>query len=313
MFLLIVPAFCVHLGQVRTGLVFALVLFVSVLLHEFMHILAARMTGGDGNEVQVTPFGGLAMCHPAPTFSSQMWTPAGGPLSNLVLCIATAVPLWQLGKLTDVLNPFIFPDVELAGEDLLPGMMVLVFKANWLLVLINLIPVHPLDGGRILLTWLTWRMDGHRSRDIYSKVGSGAGALIILAGLLASSPFAMLLGTVVLVSNIYEMFQLSAQTAEADESFLGYDFSQGYTSLERGYDGDEDIPADDHETGLIDRWKTQREEKRRQKEEQAEKEMAEQLDVLLDKLHKHGEDALTPTEKRQLKEISARMRKDRDV
>ena len=187
LFLLIIPAFCIHLGGVRTGLTFSLILFLSVLLHEFMHVLAARLTGGFGDTVQITPFGGLAMCHPAPTLSSQLWTPASGPLSNLALCLITAVPLWQLGDLWSAFNPFEFPEVSLSGHGLLPGLTMLVFKANWLLVLINLIPVHPLDGGRILLTWLSHRMDGVRGRDIYVRTGSIAGALVVLAGLLLSA------------------------------------------------------------------------------------------------------------------------------
>ncbi|MFP6765546.1 MAG: site-2 protease family protein, partial [Planctomycetaceae bacterium] len=284
LFILIIPAFCMHLGGVRTGLTFSLILFLSVLLHEFMHILAARSTGGFGETVQITPFGGLAMCHPAPTLSSQLWTPAAGPVSNLALCLITAVPLWQLGDLSSALNPFVFPETVLAGSSLLPGLTMLVFKANWVLVLINLIPVHPLDGGRFLLTWLSHRKDGIRSRGIYIKAGSITGALIVLSGLLLSSPFVMLIGTMVLVLNVYEMFQLQSQTPEAEESFLGYDFSQGYTSLEK------ESAATDHEPGLIDRWKSQRDEKRRQREEREEREMAGQLDRILDKLHQHGED-----------------------
>lgn len=311
MFLLIIPAFCMHMGGVRTGLVFALILFVSVMLHEFMHILAARMTGGDGFEVQITPFGGLAMCHPAPTLSSQLWTPAGGPLSNFAICLVAGVPLYQTGVLAAALNPFTMPEISLSGAGLLPGLMMLAFKANWLLVLINLIPVHPLDGGRLLQTWLGYRMDPLRSRDLYSKIGTGIGALIVLAGLIVESPFTMLVGTLVLVLNVYEMFQLRTQDHGGEESFMGYDFSQGYTSLERGYDGE---PIDDErDPGLIDRWKIQRDEKRRQKDEQEERQMVEELDRLLEKLHQHGEDSLTAHEKRQLKEISAKMRRDRDV
>lgn len=310
-FLLIVPAFCLHLGGVRTGLTFSLILFLSVVLHEFMHIIAARMTGGDGFEVQITPFGGLAMCHPAPTLSSQLWTPAGGPLSNLAVCLVAAVPLYQMGSLSAGLNPFEFPDVTLAGATLLPGLAMLVFKANWLLVIINLIPVHPLDGGRLLLTFLSHRMELLRGRDIYTKTGSIVGALIILGGLLLKNHFTMLIGTMVLVLNVHEMFQMRSPDGGGEESFMGYDFSQGYTSLERGYDG-EPI-AEEPDPGLIDRWKTQREEKRRQREDEEEREMVAELDRLLEKLHQHGEAALTAHEKRQLKEISAKMRRDRDV
>ena len=122
----------------------------------------------------------------------------------------------------------------------------------------------------------------------------------------------MLVGTLVLVLNVAEMFQLRSQPHDSEESFMGYDFSQGYTSLERGYEGQSfDEEERDREAGLIDRWKNQREEKRRQRDKEEEQEMAQELDRLLDKLHQHGEDALTAFEKHQLKEISDRMRRDR--
>ena len=313
-FLLIVPAFCIQMGGVRTGLTFALILFISVVLHEFSHIIAARMTGGDGHEVHITPFGGLAMCHPAPTLSSKIWTPAGGPLSNLALCLVMAVPLFQQGTLLGALNPFGVVEVSLTGTTLLPGLLLLAFKANWLLVIINTIPVHPLDGGRILLPFLNHKMDTIRAQDLYSKIGTGVGALIIVAGLMMDITMTMLVGTLVLVLNVVEMFQLRSQPYDSEESFMGYDFSQGYTSLERGYEGESfDEEERDREASLIDRWKNQREEKRRQRDKKEEQEMAQELDRLLDKLHQHGEDALTAFEKHQLKEISDRMRRDRGV
>ena len=75
---------CWRLQDVQLGLVFGGVFFFSVLLHEFGHVIAARMTGGSGEEILVWPFGGLAFVRPAGTFRSQLLTSMAGPMYRIV-------------------------------------------------------------------------------------------------------------------------------------------------------------------------------------------------------------------------------------
>jgi uncharacterized protein YpiB (UPF0302 family) len=59
---------------------------------------------------------------------------------------------------------------------------------------------------------------------------------------------------------------------------------------------------------VLARWRAQREEEKRQKQEEEDRDMERQLDQLLEKLHQHGDGALTASEKSRLQDISERLR-----
>lgn len=306
-FVLVIAALCTRLGDVTLGLAYGLILFMSVLLHEFGHVLGARRTGGSADEVHITPFGGLALCLPAPTFASRFITTAMGPLTNLALCVLTFYPLLKSPYASGWFNPFVLPAVVLKGKalaDVMPDLLVLTFKANWLLLLINLLPVHPLDGGRMLLMALTASGDAQLAKHRYLNIGAFVGMLFLITGLIYGNVWVMAIGAIILPLNMHEHYSMQAvaQQDESEASFMGYDFSQGYTSLERDQ---EDEPS---QPGMIERWKNQREEEKRRKKEEEERQLESTLDALLEKLHTQGEDALSAAEKRQLQQISAKFR-----
>ena len=91
-----------------------------------------------------------------------------------------------------------------------------------------------------------------------------------------------------------------------EESFLGYDFSQGYTSLERSHE-DEETPRE-RRPSWWQRWKARREAKRREKEEAARRAEEERLDQLLEKIQQHGADSLTEEEQSFMMRVSDRYR-----
>lgn len=305
-FLFVLLILCHRLDSVPIGLTFGMIIFVSVLIHEFGHVFAARTTGGEGDEILITPFGGLAQCMPAPTFASRFGTVAGGPLVNLILCIITLLPVLQSQHTAACLYPFHFPPVTLdgAGHEVAQTLVLMLFKANWLLLLINLLPVHPLDGGRMLSMLLHAKLETFAARTVYQRIGAIVGVGFIIAGVMWDSTLILLVGAIVLPLNLMHGQQQQQQEAEGDESFMGYDFSQGYTSLERS---DPEFSAEEQE-GWLARRKAQREEERRRREEELEREMERQLDALLEKVHTHGEGSLTGAEKKQLREISNRLR-----
>ena len=143
---------------VQPGVIATLIAIASLLLHEFAHIFAARATDGYGDEILISPFGGLAMVQTGGTFLSRLIVPASGPIVNLAVC-AGLVPilLGQNEAVRELMNPMNYGgDKGLELSDQVSHMACqLAFVINWLLVLINLIPVHPLDGGRMLQAILT--------------------------------------------------------------------------------------------------------------------------------------------------------------
>ena len=106
--------------------------------------------------------------------------------------------------------------------------------------------------------------------------------------------------------NLQESFQLRASEGY-DDSFMGYDFSQGYTSLDRG----DDHPLPARRPSLWRRWREQRRAEKFLREQEQEAEAEKQLDLLLEKVHSEGIDSLSDAERRLLDHVSARYR-DKD-
>jgi Zn-dependent protease len=150
-----------------------LALFGIVLLHEFGHALACRQTGGIADRIVLWPLGGIAFVNPPRRPGAMLWSIAAGPLVNVVLlpvltiaAIMTAVP---------------------AGEEPSDFSLLLsnVWQINLLLLIFNMLPVYPLDGGQILRALLWFPLGEIRSLQIASVIGIiGAVALAGLAFLL---------------------------------------------------------------------------------------------------------------------------------
>jgi Zn-dependent protease len=299
-FLLLAGIICYRLEDPKLGLLFSAILLVSVLLHEFGHVVMARMTHGSGNEIFIWPWGGFATVQPGGTLQSRILTPAAGPLVNAVVCAIAAWPVMHDGWRPELLNPLVFPST--VGASMLLQILVLTFWINWILFLINLIPVYPLDGGRIVHALLASRFGTEASTDLYLRIGFIVGILGMLAGLLFNNIWLVTIGSLVLILNLNEVVQL--RTADGyDESFMGYDFSQGYTSLERA-----EAAGKPRRAGFFQRWKEKRLAERRRRHQEKDAEVQQQLDVLLQKVHASGIESLTEDERRQLKRASAHLR-----
>ena len=296
-------ALMVWMREPLSALIVGTTLFVIVLLHEFAHVFAARMTGGYGEDILIWPFGGLASVQPGYTLNSRLLTPAAGPMVHLALCLLLVAPMYQLGSLSTVINPLAWSSLPnaIGGATPFEKFCTFAFVLNWAMFLINLLPVFPLDGGRILQVLLTQKLGNETGTEAYIRIGTVVGMVIMCGGLIFWSAGAVFLGAIILLLNQQESIRL--RTADSfDESFMGYDFSQGYTSLERSA---EERPA---RKGLFRRWKEQRAEEKRRREREAEAEEERELDRLLGKVHSEGPDSLTDAEKSLLKRASARYR-----
>jgi stage IV sporulation protein FB len=307
---LVVLGLCFQLHDLRLGLLFGSILFVSLLVHEFSHILAVRLTGGVGNEILIWPLGGLALVQPAANFRSQFLTPAAGPLSNLTMCLLVSAPVWRStdAAFAKLLNPFVFPAAGL-HEPFASYVFVLVFWCNWILLLANLMPVFPLDGIRMVHAVLKNRTDVESAAETTIRISLLFAGLIMLVGLFVlDSAWVVTFGAVAMILSLMEFFQM--RTADTlDDSFMGYDFSQGYTSLERS--NKSNPSAARRRQGWLERWRERRrvakELRARLDAEQAQA----QLDEILAKVHSNGISSLTDAERRQLNRASARLR-DKD-
>jgi Zn-dependent protease len=153
------------------GLAFILGLYFCILLHEFGHALAARWCDGDATDILLWPLGGLAFVRPAFNPTAHLITTVAGPLVTLVLWLA-------LAGLATVLGRWGMAPV---------GVLVFLWSLsgyNLFLLLFNLIPAFPMDGGRILRDTLWHFMNAEKATLIavwVSRVVAAIGAAYAIA------------------------------------------------------------------------------------------------------------------------------------
>src|SRR5206468_2659018 len=142
-------------------------LFAIVLVHEFGHALACRSVGGRADHIVLWPLGGIAFVSPPPRAGALLWSIAAGPLVNVVLVPVTVGAMF-------LASAFGLPDTNDVSEFLWN-----LTRINLLLLLFNLLPVYPLDGGQILRALLWFLVGQIRSLLIASVIGLIVGVVAI--------------------------------------------------------------------------------------------------------------------------------------
>lgn len=301
-FALVPLVLCPRYG-IELGLVFLVLLYLSVLAHEFGHVFAARWTGGFADEIHLTPLGGIAMVRPGQGAFGLGVTAAAGPLINLLICLVTFPGWYARDTLWNCLNPFVMPISHFDTAELWRDLGLLLFIANWMSLLVNLLPVIPLDGGQILRAVLSTKTHPELVHRTASHIGLGVAVVLLLAGLGFDLSQVVFIGTIVLTMNLIQLFQ-EDMGESMDDSAFGYDFSAGYESLERS------IPTTTREAkpGLLQRWRERRRMRREQQERIRRMEAEQQLDLLLAKVHETGLQSLSETEQKLLRNCSELLR-----
>jgi Zn-dependent protease len=149
-----------------------LALFGIVLTHEFGHAMACRSVGGQANQILLWPFGGVAYVRPPQRPGATLWSIAAGPLVNVALLPV----LWIALKMGGTLG----------WADTMPDAYVFLYRVFWYidvgLLVFNILPVYPLDGGQIFRSLLWFVMGRGRSLMVATVVGFlGIAALLALA------------------------------------------------------------------------------------------------------------------------------------
>lgn len=151
-------------------------LFLIVLLHEFGHALACRQVGGTANRIMLWPLGGVAYVNPPQRPGATLWSIAAGPLVNVALFPI----LWGVyafghahGWIHTMRDLYLFTQ------------MVLWIDGS--LLVFNLLPVYPLDGGQIVRSLLWFPLGRARSLMVTTILSFiGIAGLVVLALLMHS-------------------------------------------------------------------------------------------------------------------------------
>jgi len=163
-------------------------LFAIVLLHEFGHALACRQTGGIANRIVLWPLGGIAFVNPPRRPGAMLWSIAAGPLVNVILLPILSIAL----------------TLSRVGPDEPTDFALFIYHVWWInlgLLIFNILPVYPLDGGQILRSLLWFPLGEIRSLQIASVIG--------LIGSIALAGLMLLLGTSIFWTAIMSMFLIS--------------------------------------------------------------------------------------------------------
>ncbi len=264
-----------------------LVLFVSVLLHEFGHVMACRRVGGTAHDILMWPLGGLAYCAPPHSPWAHFVTVICGPMVNLVLAAGAYLSLlvWQGHAIPVGLNPFSpwiawteSTSVELVAQ---------VFVVNYILLLFNTAMLfYPLDGGRILQAILWWRLGYGRGSFITFRIGIAGACLALLVGLLSENKML----SVIAIFGLIESVQLGMRLKS--EAFAG----QSYSPV--GY-GRHEQPVSD-QPGIMTRWSERRRKRVVEARQQREQALNTEVDRILDKVRDQGLASLSSKEKKIL-------------
>jgi len=293
--------------------------FIAIFLHEMGHCFAARRVNGEASEVLLWPLGGLAYADVPHTPRANLIMVLGGPLANVLLCLLCGAlllfafeqpirPTWNLlwypyrsneaGKVMLSL----WGGGDYLTNDLLTVAVARMFWLNWWMCLINFLPAWPLDGGRIFQC-LLWPRFGFRQATQYA-IFSGFMTMLVIVVISFASNEVMPLVLAIYIYIACKQEWIILETG-GEESLFGYDFSQGYTSLER-----EEAPPIPRRkrASFFKRWMQRRAADKHRRE--VEKQEAEEgrMDALLEKIQQYGKQSLTDEEQRFLKRVADRYR-----
>jgi len=186
----------------------------------------------------------------------------------------------------------------------LPVLLERVFWVNYVLFLLNVVlPGFPLDGGRIFQS-VAWKYAGYRRATLLAIYAGFVTMFVVgLYAIIVTSIMAVFLGLFIYVECRKQWMILETG---GEDSLFGYDFSQGYTSLER----DEAPTAPPRRRkGWWQRWRERRSALKAQRDEEVRVADERRLDELLEKVQREGMGALTDDERRFMKRVSDRYRK----
>ena len=197
-------------------------IFGIVLMHEFGHALACRSVGGQADRIVLWLLGGVAFVQPPPRPGAVLWSIAAGPLVNVALIPVTLLGYsWVVG-------------LHQPGWDNLEHYAWSMCLINAALLVFNLLPIYPLDGGQILQALLWFVMGRGRSLRVVAGVGLVVGAIGAVAAAVYAQPYLMILAFFIAWQS-YNGFRAARMIAEVEDARVSWSPDRS-PSVPEGFD-----------------------------------------------------------------------------
>jgi Zn-dependent protease len=285
-------------------------IFTIVLLHEFGHCIGAILVGGRADNILLWPLGGLAFTETAQRPWPRFVTVVCGPLVNVIIGLALGLVFWFGYGAMPPLNPLLpwlpsdwwlsymshYIDANPGAGAMLRstagGWLWWAYTVNLSILFFNLVPMYPLDGGK-LAQIILWKPLGYvKSMRISCRVGMAGAVLLAIFGLFNGSMFTIFLAAF----GFYDCFQqlrILKEMRSSDMEEEPYDLSAAWDNP--------DTP------------KARKKQKKgwlKSARKRALKDQAEQakIDAILAKVKDKGLHSLTWWEKRTLRKATERQR-----
>ncbi|VTR92585.1 peptidase m50 : Uncharacterized protein OS=Phaeodactylibacter xiamenensis GN=IX84_17530 PE=4 SV=1: Peptidase_M50 [Gemmata massiliana] len=194
-------------GELTSEVLFVFALFACVALHEFGHALAAASYGIRTRDITLYPVGGVASLEGMPEKPGQEIVVAlAGPAVNVVIAVGLVLGLsagglglpWE--RMSDPIEAFVNR----------------LLVANVFLVLFNLLPAFPMDGGRVLRALLATQMTRLRATEVAVTVGTVVAVLFFVGGLMIPQFSLMAIAVVVWLMGQSELASLRVLAARRE-------------------------------------------------------------------------------------------------
>jgi len=187
-------------GDVALDLAVLFAVFGSVALHEYGHAVAAAWYGIRTRDITLYPIGGVARLEGMP---DRAWPEIVIALAGPAVNVAIAAVLGTLMVAGGVVGAS-----SLAGDSFAGDFLTRLLTANVGLVLFNLIPAFPMDGGRVLRAGVHLFADRVTATEVATTVGTVIAGLMVVAGVAGAGPMLAVIGAAVFLMGRAELMQV---------------------------------------------------------------------------------------------------------
>lgn len=297
-----------RMQDVWLGLLAIAVLLFSVVIHELAHLVASRTLGGEMDEIQLWPLGGLSHPYGRGYLVDHARVLLAGPLVNLGIAISCVTRL-SSDQISSIVREFALDISPMSST--FQATVQFMFAANLLLFVVNLLPVVPFDAGILLRTYLADRFSEVESRDLMIRSGLVVGVFGLLCGFVFDMTTVVGVSAFLVILHTHDNMKWLEMLTDAEQAETG-----PLTTAAPSETFADDFPVDD-----VDDWSEFGPPLMPLQDLPAPANNSEQaivnshdehlVDEILEKLHLNGRDSLSESEIELLEQVSDQIRQRR--